>query len=987
MRRLATAMVVGVVLLGTTSPTVHAQSTATSGDPATTTAAAQAPADRVQEVVVTGSRIRRGSGFDYPVPVAVLNGDDIRDSGYTTIGDALANLPQSLATTGIQNTSGTLFAAGEARVNLRGLGTQRTLVLVDGRRHVTGDFQTSAVDLNVIPASMVERIEAISGGASAVYGSEAIAGVVNVILRKKLDGLLLDVEGGQTQENDGGEWDASAGYGFNFSDDRAHFLIGAEFAKTDPIMQIDRDWAFPGVRRNTVVNPQTIIPASRSNTLPTATFQLVNSTNPALARSASIALDRSAVVSNSANCRTPVVSALCQDPDLFYTATYNALQGGVKRATARSYFGFDLTDNLTLYTDVSYAHVEGDGIFQPAFSNATNGGTLPVVLHGDNAYLNGSSPLATQLRGFWQDANLPLTQAATANVAKFWGEFGDRNTLTVRENYRAVAGAQGKFDLLGRKVDYDVYGQYGELDGYSTGFNVPNIQRVQQSTDAVSLNGQIVCRSAAARAAGCLPWDLINGPSAGAVSWANANARSNGMANQSIAAANLSTSLFDLPAGPLGFAVGAEYRNETSDQVQDALSASGALFYNAIGRTQGKYHVSEGYAELAIPLLRDLPFAKQLSFEAAGRLGSYSTVGHTNQWRLALEWAPVSDVRFRASEASAVRAPNIAELYGPQGQNFTNAANDPCDAVQVAGLPANATAQRATRIANCAATIPGYNPATYVSNFGTGRPSLQLLQGGNPQLNSEIARTYTAGFVLQPHWAPGLEFSTDYWQINVDGAISTIPINTLLQNLCYDTPEAPNANRFCGLIHRDAAGNVTYVELTNQNVQGLRTSGIDTSLSYHFNAQSLGRYEFRVDGTKIIRWDLQGIPGGTTTHYAGVLSGVSSATPRYKINGGFGWNLRKFGLNWESHWYSSMAVSETLPPASLSPFYTGSYWEHDMHMTYEVTDGFTVRAGAINVTNAHPPIIPEVGNATGATTSVYDNRGRWFFVGANFKLH
>jgi outer membrane receptor protein involved in Fe transport len=718
--------------------------------------------------------------------------------------------------------------------------------------------------------------------------------------------------------------------------------------------------------------------------MPTATFQLINnSKDPNLDRSASIALDRSAVVSNSAACRTPTVGALCQDPQLFNGATYNALQGGVKRGTARSYLGFDLTDNVTLYTDLSYAHIEGDGIFQPAFSNAAGGGTMPVAFHGDNAYLNGSSPLAAELRNFWQQANLPFTQAATANVGKFWGEFGGRNSLTVRENYRAVSGVQGKFELLGRKVDYDVYGQYGELDGYSIGFNVPYVQRVQQATDAVVLGGQVVCRSASARAAGCVPWDLINGPSPDAVTWANANARANGVANQSIAAANFSTSLFELPAGPLGFALGAEYRHEKSDQIQDPQSASGQLFYNAIGRTQGTYHVTEAYAELAIPLLKNVPFAQQLSFEAAGRVGSYSTVGHTDQWRLGLEWAPVNDLRIRASSASAVRAPNIAELYGPQGQNFTTAAQDPCDKDQVRGIAGDA-ARLATRISNCAAAIPGYNSATFISNIGTGRPSLQLLQGGNPSLNGETARTYTAGFVAQPRWLPGLELSTDYWLINVDGAISTIPISTLLQDLCYDAAQNPAANRFCGLIHRDPTGAVTSVTLTNQNVQAIRTSGVDMSLSYRFDTRSFGHFQFRTDGTKIIRWDLQGSPGGITTHYAGVLTGVNSATPRYKVNGGFGWDLQKVGFRWETHWYSSMAVSENAPPSSLSPFFTGAYSEHDVHMTYQANNSLSVRLGAINVTNAHPPLIPEVGGATGTTTSVYDNRGRWFFVGGTY---
>jgi len=238
---------------------------------------------KLAEVVVTGSRIRRESGFDYPVPVAVISGTDLQNSGYTVLGDAIANLPQALNTTSIQNTSGTLFASGESRVDLRGLGDQRTLVLVDGRRHLTGDFRTSAVDLNVIPSTMIERIEAISGGASAVYGSEAIAGVVNIILRKKYEGFQLDLQGGQTAENDGREWKGSAGYGFNFAGERGHFLIGAEFGRVNPVLRVDRDWAYPGIRRDTAVSPQTIVPQSKTNVVPTATFQLVGGNNPATA--------------------------------------------------------------------------------------------------------------------------------------------------------------------------------------------------------------------------------------------------------------------------------------------------------------------------------------------------------------------------------------------------------------------------------------------------------------------------------------------------------------------------------------------------------------------------------------------------------------------------------------------------------------------------------------------------------------------------------
>jgi iron complex outermembrane receptor protein len=489
----------------------------------------------------------------------------------------------------------------------------------------------------------------------------------------------------------------------------------------------------------------------------------------------------------------------------------------------------------------------------------------------------------------------------------------------------------------------------------------------------------VVCRDAAARAAGCVPWDLINGPSPEAVAWANADARSNGVARQQIVATNFSTDLFQLPAGGLGFAMGAEYRKEQSDQVQDDVSASGQLFYNAIGRTKGEYDITEGYAELVVPLLRDKPFAHRLSIEGAERIGHYSTVGSVNQWRLGLQWSPIQDLSFRGSKSVAVRAPNIAELFGPQGQNFTTAATDPCDNAQVAAI-ASDPARRATRVANCAAAIPNYNPSTFVSNFGPNRPSLALLEGGNPDLGEETANTWTVGLVFQPRFLAGFNASVDYWDIEVDNAVATIPINTLITNLCYDAPGAPSSNSFCGFIHRDGSGNVTVVERTNQNVQGIQTSGIDMALSLAHDFGRVGVFQFRADGTKIVKWDLQGVPGGATTHYVGTITAPFTATPKYKVGGTLAWSLRKVSAQWESHYLSSMAVSEVDPVSSRSPFFTGNYWEHDLHAGYQYSDQLKLRLGVVNVTNGHPPLVPEVGGATGTNSSAYDNRGRWYFV-------
>jgi outer membrane receptor protein involved in Fe transport len=947
----------------------------------------------IQEVIVTGSRVRRPESFDSAVPLAVIDGDALNASGFTVLGDALGNLPQGMVNSNLQNSSGTLFNAGQSRADLRGLGSARTLVLVDGRRHLTGDFRTSAVDLNMIPSTMIDRIDAISGGASAVYGSEAIAGVVNIILKKKMDGLTVDFQGGMTGEGDGDEWKVSAGYGMPFADDRGSFLIGGEFGKVDPILQVDRDWAFPGQRRNTLVSPNTVVPASRTNTMPTATFQLIGGTNPATARSVSVALDRSQINVNSTECRTATVRPLCQDPWLFYGATYNALQGSLERGTGRMYLDYDLTDNMTAFADVSYAKSQGDAIFQPAFSNAAGGGTMPIVMRGDNAYLNGSSALASQLRTQWAAAGLAFNQTTAVSVGKFWQEFGNRNTDVSRHSYRAISGLQGDFSLWSRDVTWDVSAQYSELEGFALAFNVPNILKTQQATDAILLNGAIVCRDAAARAAGCQPWDLINGPSQAAVDWANADARSDGKASQTVVAANVATTLLELPAGPLGMAIGMEYREEKSDQIQDALSASGALFYNAIGRTKGEYDITEAYAELVVPILADKFLAKQLSVEAAGRTGDYSTVGSVDQWRLQATWAPIQDVSFRASQSSAVRAPNITELFGPQARNFTTAANDPCDSAQVNAI-ANDPARRATRVANCAAAIPGYNPATFSSNFGSGRPSLALLQGGNPDLFEETADTMSAGVVLKPRWVDNLSFSFDYWKVEVEDAVNVIPINTLLTNLCYDVNQDPNTNPFCAFIQRDPTGaatgglvgGVTQVVQTNQNVQSIETSGVDLALQYQYDFGAPGLFQFRADTTRVIRWDLQGVPGGPVTHYAGTLPGVNGSVPEWKANGTVGWSWREITVQVQSRFQDSYALSEVNPSSSLDPFYTGNYWEHDLRATYRWNDALTLRAGLINATDERPPAVPEAGSGTTANSSTYDNRGRWFYVGATYSF-
>jgi outer membrane receptor protein involved in Fe transport len=966
---------------------------------APTFAQAQTAGDGVDvgEIVVTGSRIRRDT-FSSPQPLSVVTAQSIREQGQVSLGDILLEQPVINPATNSQNSSTTLFLAGQNRADIRGLGPTRTLVLMDGRRLPFSDASSPAVDLNTIPSLMVERIETIAGGASAVYGSEAISGVINFIMKKEQDGLELDLQSGVTEEGDGEENRFGFNWGKKFFDDRLNVLIGGEFASQDAIMRKDRDWALPGIRRDTRQTPQTIIPNSRSTTGPTPTFQLIGGNVLGTARAVTLdTRDPTRVVRLSGACSTITVQPDCQDESLFYAGIYDALQAKSSRQVFRGYVDYKITEHWKAFADVSYLHGQGYGYFSPTFSSTNGAAPLTILLRGDNAYLNGAGATAAALRSEWLAAGKTLTQNSTAAVGKAYVELGRRDVKTEREQQRYTGGIEGRFQTFGRDVNVDAYVQYSKVNGTTTSYNVANVARLQQATDAVLVNGQIACRDAAARAAGCVPWDLINGGSREAALWANGVATSDQRLSQTVAGLNFATNLFDLPAGPVGVAFGAEYRKEKSQFFQDPISATGALFFNAIGTRAGEYDTKEAYGEIRIPILKDLPFAEEFSIELAGRVADYSTIGGTDQWRIHAEWAPFKDIRFRATEATAVRAPNIVELFSPQGRNFTSAASpavDPCDKDN---FRAASPTQQAARRITCAAAIPGYNPATFVSNVGTGRPSTPLLQGGNPDLGPEKAHTFQYGVVINPRWVPNLQISADFFKLNVTDSVGSIPLNTLLGTLCYDDASIPVAsNRFCQQIRRDPTGattgglvgGISEVVLVQQNVASQKVEGWDYAVSYGFRTEDVfgrdyGSVALRVDATWMYKFVTQGLPGQPYTQFANT---ITNGTPEWKGSASARWSYDKFSFAWSTIYFGSMIANQVQQAGVLDPYKTGDYFRHDVRVTYALNDDIRLRAGVINAFDRKPPRLPETYLGTGIGSSQYDNAGRFFFVGANMNF-
>lgn len=935
----------------------------------------------VSEIVVTGSRIRRDS-FEGPAPIAVITGEQMRISGYTLLSDALLDLPTLNANLNGQNSAGTSFLAGQTRADIRGLGAQRTLVLRDGRRLVNNDASDPAVDLSQIPTLLIDRVEIAAGGASAVYGSEAIAGVVNIIMKKRFEGFEADVDAGVRQEGDGQEFRIGGLYGARLLNDRLSVMVAAEVGRIEPILQRDRSELYPGLRRDNG-NPQGVVGASKANISPLGVFQIrQGAVNVAYARDVN---DPTRLVQLSAACSTVVVSPTCQDPALIYQSQYAALQSKSLRGIIDTHIEYAIDDTTNLFVEASYARSRGYATQSPAFVSPQATAETVIPIFANNPFL-AVGPIGPQLRAAF------LASGAAANspilIGKYFDDFGGRDTRADRETTRGVIGMNGALEIADRDVHWDWYAQYGRTSAETTHYNVPNLLRITQAVDPVLVAGQIVCRDVAARAAGCVPYDLINGGSREAALWVNANAYTQQRIEQSLVAANITTTLFELPAGPLAIAAGAEYRKEESAFGQDALSASGALFFNATGVRAGQYDVREGYAELRIPVLKDLPFAYDLSFEAAGRVADYSTVGQTDQYRLVANWAPVQDLRFRASQGTAVRAPNIVELYAPQSTSFAAAnapVQDPCDRVNFASTTA---AQQAARRITCAAAIPGYNPATFVSNIGAGRPAARLLVGGNPNLGAETANTYQAGLVIKPRWTPNLSISLDWFKYNIEDQIGTVPTASLLQTLCYDSSAAYATNPFCAQVTRNAAGGVVQINQTRQNIAKVKLEGWDGAIAYSmlpgdlFGGADYGSLAFKLDATWTYRAAQQNIPNVAYTQLANSING---GLPEWRATARADWRMGAFSVGWTGHYIGSMIASTQFTQTQLNPYYTGDYYSHDVRAQYRLTDGVVVRGGINNVADEYPPSLPETYTGTGQGASIYDNGGRYFYLGASFK--
>lgn len=809
------------------------------------------------DIVVTGSRIRRPN-LSSAVPITSIGVQDLTDTGDVSLGDELNQLPALRSTFSQSNSTRLIGTAGLNLLDLRGLGTERTLVLVNGRRHVTAQPGNYNVDTNTIPTDLVERVDIVTGGNSAIYGSDAVAGVVNFVLKRDFEGVRVRAQGGISDRGDRGTLFTSVTAGKNFSDGRGNIAVSFEYAKSRPLFFTDRDdltGAISGTRGffttdvdiqcNAIAmgqpgaipfcDPAVVAgtdgisdttffagnPGTRSNTQGPGGGIITTCTAPLAANNPGFAANerRRAAVCTGETSPTggnlslsyffePDGSLLINRPDRDLRSIggpvfggrgitggeTSILQPGLDRYAGNLIGHFDISPAFKPFIEAKFVRIESLQTATPTF---LGGGNTNQVFRVDNAFL---TPQARATLG-----TILAPGATTFVFGRNNFDFGPRGEDHRRETYRIVAGVGGD---ITPNLRYEVAGNYGRIDTYyQTSGNIISAN-LNRATDAVrNAAGQIACRVNADAITtnddpACVPLDIFgaNRFSQAALDYISVVSSREQRAEQINATAFVSgdtESFFRLPGGGVGFALGVEYRKEKAFSDFDDFTQSGATFFNAIQAFDPpSQEIKEAFGEIRIPLLADRPFFQELTVEASGRASDYGgRIGTQYAYNLSGIYSPVRDLRLRAGYARSVRAPNLGNLFASRSDTFANGFVDPCNQTVINTNP--------NRARNCAAA--GI-PTTIVVN-GQTRPFINTagsgllgFNAGNPDLVPEVGTSLTLGGVFQPSFLPGFSLTIDYYDIKVKKVIQGLNGQTII-DLCYDDPGGID-NQFCNVIFR-----------------------------------------------------------------------------------------------------------------------------------------------------------------------------------------
>jgi len=938
--------------------------------------AADPSAQDTEEVIVTGSRIRRSRDMEAVSPVQTIDSSIIQEAGNVTLERTLNKFPQLKPdNTSTTNQSG---GTGVLSADLRGLGAVRTLVLVDGRRFVPADV-TGLADLATIPDMLIDRVEIVSGGASAVYGSDAIAGAVNFIMKDDYEGAEIHAQYGETSRSDGGNMKFDVLLGSNLADDRGNVTIHGSYTRRDPAFFQDRDFS----KQPLLADANGVLQPFGTGTIPGGLIGVSG---------ANLALIQGVDLTNAdGSCPGPIQGvrfddgsiprAFCRPIDQFNYAAGNYLLRPFERWQVSALGSYDINDKVEAYAQFFYTKKENAFQQAPEALNPNSFGQEPGTLLIPNAATN---PLFTQpLRDFFA-ANAGFFDPdgdgtyTVRNVSWQIAEFGPRNTTTLADNYSLASGLRGTLPLGGEDWSWDAFYQYSRADVTVNQVGRLSRSRLQLGLDAVvNGNGQVVCR---VNLLNCVPVSIF-GTDALTPEMVRfirvSTGRQDSFARQ-VAGASLAGDLFSLPAGEVSSAFGLEWRREDFSTVPDPTALAGDLGTSTIPIINGgDFNIFEVFGEVRVPLLKDLPAINSLALEAAVRRADYSTIGNVIAWKGALDWEVTDWVRVRGGLSRAIRAPNLNELFAGPTSAFTGG-SDPCWAVN-----SPTEAQKDLCVAQGV-------PVALRDILQVGASQgWTTTSGGNDNLSEEESDTLTVGLVLAPPFAPGLQLSIDYFDIEVDNAITTVSSQALI-NSCFQTLDASGTP--CQSITRLTSGNISTVAAPLLNVATRKVNGIDLQASYGLDMPGFlslpnhdANLEISLAATMQDEDSTVLIAGQAPVDCAGYYSGLCSGdgiriTPDFRALLRLGWNSGPLSINAELTHIGDIKLHPNAAPHQEN---TISAWYYtDLTGSFKLTEKTKISVGVNNLFDKQPPLLgyPAGGDA-GTNVQLYDVLGRQYFAG------
>ena len=926
----------------------------------------------LEEIVITGTRIRTGRQVP-SIPIDTVSADEIKLSGFVNVEQVLNNMPQFVPSrTASTNSTANPTATGASTLDLRGLGAKRTLVLVNGRRYTFFD-SSQTTDINNIPASLIDRVEVVTGGASAVYGSDAVAGVVNFILKDDFAGAEVRAQFNQTTEGDGNIADITLTLGGNFADDKGNAVIAFNYLDRDSIMTTDRDLSSNVLTDGNDANGNRVLVQGGSSFVPNGRFQGIPSDPADIAAIPGLAAAMAAagLAGLGNDGFIPDDSGMLQRPfsrpgDLYNYTLDNFLRIPQERYSVTALTHLDVSDNATVYFEGAFSHNKTSTGFASSFINQS----FPVEVN--NPYIGQELSDVLQLLDSDADGLVNL------GINRRLVELGPRRNQDTRNAFRALFGVEGTFG----DYNYDAYYSYARSDN----------TQIQQGNASRSAFGEGILSGSGAGGA-----PILNpfGPnlSAEGVEFLNIATTNTEATEMNVFGATLDGALFEMPAGPFGALIGAEWRSSSVEfNPDESLLTGDVAGFNAITPAEGEIKVWELFAEVSVPILADKTGFESLNATGAYRYSDYDLdqTGGVNTFLLGIDWQVIPSLAFGAQFQRAIRAPSVGEAFGGQ-RLFPVSASDPC------AIPASAAD----------ATIRDLCERSGVPTSLVGDPSIQPnnevpgLFGGNPGLREEESDTYTLSAIFTPQAIPELRISLDYFDIDVQDAIGVFggSVNNVL-SLCYQQIQDINSEA-CQAVGRNTTTGVidslNPVQVTNVNVGALATSGIDLKISYshEFDFGFFGGgsdLAINFAATFVDEYNLTPIADLPSVN---VCSGAFGRTcgepkPETKTNTSIAWTTGDLMLGLRHRWLDGTTLDEVVfgvrTPDQVAVPELDSKSYVDLSVNYNIGDNFNIWGGIINVFDEDPPLLGSRQVRANTIPDTYSPTGAEFFLGGSYRF-